>query len=89
MNMIDELMDLRQDIRHAELFATYVIAATKERIEGCVKYTHSLHDLVFVQDCSPGCYRRLPRYVPQFVIAASAFLFNHPITFQSKPLRLL
>lgn len=40
-SIIDNLSGLygRQDISHTELLAAYVIATTKERIEGCGKYT--------------------------------------------------
>ena len=51
--MIDDLGGIR-DIRHTELLAAYVVGVTKERIEGCGKYTAiiSLHNPV-MQD-TPG-----------------------------------
>lgn len=48
MSLIDDLGSI-QDVRHTELLAAYVVGITKERIEGCGKYTAivSLHNPVF------------------------------------------
>ncbi len=53
MSVIDDLGAI-QDLRHTELLAAYVVGITKERIEGCGKYTAivSLHNPV-VHD-TPG-----------------------------------
>jgi hypothetical protein len=47
--------DVRQDLRHTELLAAYIVAATKERIEGCGNYTAivSLHSPAMVE-CAEG-----------------------------------
>jgi hypothetical protein len=53
MSIIDDL-GMIQDVRHTELLAAYVVGLTKERIEGCGKYTAivSLHNPI-VRD-TPG-----------------------------------
>lgn len=53
LSIMGELME-RRDLKHTELLAAYVIALTKERIEGCGKYTAicSLHNSTVVQGTS-------------------------------------
>jgi hypothetical protein len=57
-SLIDEIGGIK-DVRHTELLAAFVVGVTKERIEGCGKYTAivSLHNSV-VQDI-PGEPSRL------------------------------
>jgi hypothetical protein len=65
MSIIDDLGGIK-DLRHTELLATYVVAVTKERIEGCGKYTAivSLHNSVTID--SPGEPSRMVR-PPQLI----------------------
>jgi hypothetical protein len=61
MSLIDNLSGI-QDVKHTELLAAYVVAVTKERIEGCGKYTDivALHNPIVVQDTPDGSSRMIP-----------------------------
>jgi hypothetical protein len=54
LSLIDDLGGI-YDLRRTELLAAYIVGMTKDRIEGCGKYTAivSMHNPVLVQD-TPG-----------------------------------
>jgi hypothetical protein len=60
LGVLNDLADTRRDLRQTELLAAYIIAITKESIEGCGKYTQivSLHNAQIVTDI-PGQPSRL------------------------------